>query len=160
MRRVALLAATLSAMLLVSAHAAPIDANALSVIDGDTIDVGPHRYWMVGYDTPEIRTPRRKVSADERALATLAKGRFTELLRSGALDLTEVTCSCPVSTIGTRKCNGGRKCGVLLFNGRNIGEALVAEELAVPFVCGETRCPRMPGWPKIIELQFPSRRPQ
>ncbi|WP_271591998.1 thermonuclease family protein [Bradyrhizobium sp. CCBAU 65884] len=156
----ALLTAAACGLLFPGIHAAPIDANSILVVDGDTIRVGPHRYRLVGYDTPEIKTPRRKVSPDERALATVAKERFGELLRSGALDLTEVACSCPASTIGTEKCNGGRNCGILLLNGKNIGETLIAEELAVPFVCGETECPAMPNWPKIIESQFPSWSPQ
>jgi hypothetical protein len=98
------------------------------------------------------------VSADERALATIASERLTELLRSGALDLTEVRCSCPVSKIGTKQCNIGRKCGVLTLDGRNIGATLIAEELAVPYKCRKTNCPRMPDWPRIIDSQFPSRR--
>lgn len=138
-------------------RAEPINVEAIAVVDGDTIDVGPHRYRMVGYDTPEIKTPRRRVSADEKALATIARERFIELLHSGPLDLTEVDCSCPASTIGTKDCNHGRKCGILTLNGRNIGETLIAEELAAPYVCWKTSCPRMPDWPAIIESQFPSR---
>lgn len=158
MMRLIALAVALCAMLPPATHANPVDVNAIRVVDGDTIDVGPHRYRLVGYDTPEISTPRRKVSADERALAVIAKERFAELLRSGPLDLTEVACSCPANTIGTDRCNAGRKCGILLLNGRNIGETLIAEELAAPFVCGKTKCPRLPDWPKIIGLQFPTRR--
>ena len=152
--------AVLSILSISGVQAEPISVNAIAVVDGDTIDVGLHRYRMIGYDTPEIKTPRRKVSADEKALATIAKERFVELLHSGPLDLTEVRCSCPEETIGTRQCNGGRKCGILTLNGKNIGDTLIAEELAVPYVCRETRCPRMPNWPKIIELQLPSPRPQ
>jgi endonuclease YncB( thermonuclease family) len=139
-------------------RAAPISAEAITVVDGDTIDLGPQRYRLVGYDTPEIKTPRRRVSAGEKTLATIAKERFIELLHSGTLDLTEVGCSCPASTIGTAKCNYGRKCGMLLLNGKNIGETLIAEELAAPFVCRKTSCPRMPDWPAIIESEFPTRR--
>src|SRR3954468_6636247 len=69
------------------AHAEPINANDISVVDGDTIDVQGSRYRMVGYDTPEISTPRRKVSPGEMSLAVIAKERFSELLRSGSLDL-------------------------------------------------------------------------
>jgi len=137
-----------------------ISVGAITLVDGDTIDVGPYRYRLVGFDTPEVNTQRRKVSADEKALAIIAKERFAELLRSGPLDLTEVACSCPASTIGTKVCNHGRKCGLLTLDGKNIGETLIAEELAVPFVCGKTRCPRMPDWPTIIEQQLPSRRPE
>jgi len=142
----------------VSLRAEPLSVDAVAVVDGDTIDVGPHRYRLVGFDTPEINTPRRMVYADEKALATIAKERFIELLHSGPLDLTEVACSCPASTIGTKNCNHGRKCGILTLNGKNIGETLIAEELAVPYVCRRTSCPRMPDWPKIIGSQFPSRR--
>lgn len=143
-----------------SLRAEQINVEAITVVDGDTIDVGPDRYRLVGYDTPEIKTPRRKLSADEKALATIAKERFAELLRSGPLDLTEVACSCPASTIGTQSCNYGRKCGLLTLNGKNVGVTLIAEELAVPFVCGKASCPRMPDWPRIIEQQLPSRRPE
>jgi hypothetical protein len=85
-----------------SLRAEPVSVDAIAVVDGDTIDVGPTCYRMIGYDTPEIKTPRRKVSADEKALATIAKERFIELLHSGPLDLTEVRCSCPADTIGTK----------------------------------------------------------
>lgn len=108
---------------------------------------------MIGYDTPEISTPRRKVSADEKAVATIAKERFAELLKSGPLDLTEVRCSCAESKIGTKQCNNGRKCGLLTLNGKNIGEILIAEELAMPFVCDWSRCPHMPDWPQILREQ-------
>jgi endonuclease YncB( thermonuclease family) len=143
-----------------SLQAAPISADAIRVVDDDTIDVGPTRYRMIGYDTPEINTPRRKVSPDEKALATIAKERFVELLYSGPLDLTEAKCSCPAYTIGTKQCNGGRKCGVLTLNGKNIGDTLITEELAVSYICAETSCPRMPNWLKIIRSQFPLQRPE
>jgi endonuclease YncB( thermonuclease family) len=141
-------------------RAGPISAEAVAVVDGDTIDVGADRYRLVGFDTPEIKTPRRKVSADERALATIAKARLTELQRIGVLDLTEVRCSCRASTIGTKKCNQGRKCGVLTLDGKNIGATLIAEALAVPYWCRKTSCPSMPDWPRTIESQFPPRRPE
>jgi endonuclease YncB( thermonuclease family) len=161
-RGMRLFALAFAAILLsvLSLRAEPVSVDAIAVVDGDTIDVGPTRYRMIGYHTPEIKTPRRKVSADEKALATIAKERFIELLHSGPLDLTEVRCSCPADTIGTKLCNGGRKCGILTVNGKNIGDTLIAEELAVPYVCRETSCPRMPKWTKIIESQFPSRRPE
>lgn len=142
------------------ARAAPLSVDAISVVDGDTIEVGSQRYRLVGFDTPEFSSPRRKVSPDERALAELARERLAELLHSGPLDLTEVACSCPPDTLGTKMCNYGRKCGVLLLNGRNVGETLIAEELAMPFHCGVTKCPKMPDWPAIIRSQFPARSVQ
>ncbi|MBC9883701.1 thermonuclease family protein [Bradyrhizobium sp. INPA01-394B] len=141
-----------------SVRAEPVSVDAITVVDGDTIEIGSYRYRLVGYDTPEIKTRRRKVTADERALAMVAKERFTELLHSGPVDLVEVVCSCPAKTIGIKKCNYGRKCGRLTLNGKNIGEMLIGEELAQLFVCWETSCPEMPDWPKIIEKQFPSGR--
>jgi hypothetical protein len=39
-----------------------------------------------------------------------------------------------------RTCNYARKCALLMPNGKNIGDTLIAEELAVPFVCSATRC--------------------
>lgn len=72
MRHLLPFAAVLLALSSVSVHAQPIRAEAITAMDGDTIDVGPHRYRMIGYDTPEIITRRRKVSADEKVLATMA----------------------------------------------------------------------------------------
>lgn len=138
-------------LMTVGARAEPITAGEITVTDGDTIFARGSSYRMIGYDTPESSTPRRKVSGDERAVALLAKDRLTELLRSGQVDLTEVPCSCPVDKIGTNKCNHGRKCGVLSVDGKNVGATLIAEELAMPFICSATKCPKMPDWPRIIE---------
>ena len=66
----------------VSAHAEPITPAGITVVDGDTIDARGARFRMVGYDTPETSTPRRKVGAAERTLALRAKARFTELLKT------------------------------------------------------------------------------
>jgi hypothetical protein len=65
-------------------------------------------------------------------------------VRGGDLDFTFVACSCPTGTQGTLLCNYGRACGVLRAGGRDVGEILIAEGLAVPFVCGATRCPPTP----------------
>jgi endonuclease YncB( thermonuclease family) len=132
-------------------HAEPITPEEITVVDGDTIDARGARFRMVGYDTPEVSTPSRKVGAAERALALRAKARFSELLRSGSLDLTEVRCSCTDKKIQQGKCNRGRKCGILTLNGENIGKTLIAEGLALEFVCSTTRCPKMPDWPSFIE---------
>lgn len=137
-----------------SAYAEPISAADLSVVDGDTVDAHGYRYRMIGYDTPEITTRRRKVGPAERAIAAIARERFAELLTSGPLDLQEVPCSCSAKRLRESTCNHGRKCAVLSLNGKNIGDVLIAEELAVPYVCSERKCPRMPDWPRIIENQF------
>jgi endonuclease YncB( thermonuclease family) len=135
-----------------AASAEPITSSEIRVIDGDTIEARGAVYRMVGYDTPETATTRwRKVGRDEKALGLLAKERFQELINGGTLDLKEVPCSCPRSKIEDRTCNHGRKCAILTLNGKNIGDSLIAEELAVPLVCGKTRCTKMPNWSKIIQ---------
>jgi endonuclease YncB( thermonuclease family) len=136
------------------ALAEPISVTEISVVDGDTVAAHGQRYRMIGYDTPEVVTPRRRVGPDERAVATIAKERFVELLGSGPLDLTEVRCSCSTKKLRDGTCNHHRKCAILSLNGKNIGDTLIAEELAVPYVCAATRCPLMPDWPRILERQM------
>lgn len=138
-------------MLTGGAFAQPISPNEITVIDGDTIDAHGQRYRLVGYDTPEVVTPRRKVGPSERALAATARERFIALLGSGPLDLNEVPCSCPAKALRDGTCNHGRKCAILNVSGKNIGDTLIADKLAMPFVCSATRCPRLPDWPRIIE---------
>ena len=80
----------------------------------------------------------------EEELGTKATRRLRDLVRDGNLDFEFVACSCPVGTEGTPACNYGRRCGTLKANGRDVGTILVAEELAVPFHCEATRCPKTP----------------
>jgi endonuclease YncB( thermonuclease family) len=138
------------------AWAAPISRNDIHVKDGDTIYYRDVEYRMIGYGSPETkRVPWRTVSKDEMALGEISKARLEELLKSGPVDLTEVQCSCPAKKIENGTCNHHRLCGILSVNGENVGKSLIAEELAVPFVCGKHRCPKMPDWQKIIDTQFP-----
>jgi hypothetical protein len=65
------------------------------------------------------------VGPDERAVATIAKERFVELLGSGSLDLTEVRCSCSTKKLRDGTCNHHRKCAILSLNGKNIGDTLI-----------------------------------
>jgi micrococcal nuclease len=64
-----------------------------------------------------------------------AKARLKELVASDTLDLKYVRCSCKPGTEHTIRCNHGRGCGVLTSNGRNVGDILVEDGLAVPFAC-------------------------
>lgn len=133
--------------------AEPINAAEMRVLDGDTVRVRATTYRMVGYDTPEISSRWRSVGPDERAVALIAKERFGELIRSGSLDFRTVPCSCSQSKIARGFCNHHRKCAILLLDGTNVGEKLIAEELAVSYICDAEKCPKMPDWPKIIEDQ-------
>jgi endonuclease YncB( thermonuclease family) len=125
------------------ARSAPIEAADIRIIDGDTIRVYHKQpdVRLVGFNAPETR---RAACASERELGDKATRRLRELVRSGSLDFEFVACSCQPGTEGTPACNYGRHCGTLKAAGRNVGEILIAEGLAVPFKCGETRCPPTP----------------
>ena len=139
---------TIAALLLIAttAIAGPISSRDIRVVDGDTIDVGRDRYRLVGFDRPEINTPSRNVSPQERALGLKASARLKAIIAAGGLDLQEVRCSCTDQSIAHGTCNYGRKCGLLTVNGENVGATLIREGLAKPFVCGRTSCPKMPTW--------------
>jgi endonuclease YncB( thermonuclease family) len=140
-----LLALCLSLITAVAA-AEPIAPSEIHVTDGDTIRARGHTWRLVGFDTPEFHSRNRHVPQCELELARRAKARLQELVQAGGLTLTEVRCSCPERTIGTRWCNWGRKCGVLAVRGKNVGDALIAESHARPYHCRPTKCPRTQPW--------------
>src|SRR5262249_30765340 len=93
------------------------------------------------FNTPETR---HAGCDSERELGDKATRRLRELVRSGTLDFKFVACSCQSGTEGTPACNYGRHCGTLKAAGRDVGEVLIAEGLAVPFKFVATRCPPTP----------------
>jgi endonuclease YncB( thermonuclease family) len=123
--------------------AEPIQGSRIRVIDGDTIRIDRSQpdIRLVGFNAPETR--KAKCQA-ERELGGQATARLRELVRAGSLDLQLVACSCLPGTEGTPACNHGRKCGTLKAAGRDVSAILIAEGLAVPFVCGTTNCPATP----------------
>jgi endonuclease YncB( thermonuclease family) len=133
----------LLAILSVPAIAEPIDSDDVRVIDGDTIRVYHEQpnVRLVGFNAPETR---RAACETERELGAKATRRLRDLVRAGNLDFVYVACSCPAGTAGTPACNYGRDCGTLKSGGRDVGAILIEEGLAVPFVCGATRCPKTP----------------
>lgn len=120
----------------------PVD-QAFSVTDGDTVHVVGERAGtrLVGFNTPEKFSPQCEY---ERKLGERASSRLKELVRSPNLQLTKVPCACPANSEGTDACNHGRSCGVLKVDGRDVGQILIGEGLAVPFICEGNRCPRTP----------------
>jgi endonuclease YncB( thermonuclease family) len=124
-------------------RADPIDSDRIHVIDGDTIHVAGTTpdVRLVGFNAPETT---RAQCPEERALGEKADRRLREIVRGGDLDFSFVACSCRSGTEGTPLCNYGRKCGTLRARGRDVGAMLIAEALAVRFVCGTSSCPATP----------------
>src|SRR6266478_1145761 len=124
-----------------AAVAAPIDSADIHVIDGDTIRVHHQKpdVRLVGFNAPETR---RAACDAEAELGAKATRRLRELVRTSDLDFDFVPCACQPGTEGTQACNYGRRCGTLKVHGRDVGSILIEEGLAVPFMCGATRCPR------------------
>jgi endonuclease YncB( thermonuclease family) len=122
---------------------APITSDDVRVIDGDTIRLHQQRpdVRLVGFNAPETR---RAICDAERVLGDRATARVRELVRSSRLDFEFVACACSPGTEGTQRCNYGRRCGILKADGRDVAAILISENLAVPFVCGQTRCPPTP----------------
>jgi endonuclease YncB( thermonuclease family) len=123
--------------------AVPLSPSRIAVVDGDTIRVSgePRSIRLVGFNAPETRDPQ---CASEATLGDRAKARLRELVGSGNVTLARVPCACRPGTEGTDRCNYGRSCGSLAIDGRDVGEVLIAENLAVPFQCGSWACPRTP----------------
>lgn len=84
-------------------------------IDGDTIDVDGERIRIAGVDTPELRG---KCDA-ERRLARIARDRLAEIVAAGPIEIR-------------RHGRGryGRTIADLSVRGRDVGEALIAADLA------------------------------
>lgn len=116
--------------------------QSFTITDGDTIrlDDGT-RVRLNGFNAPESIKPQCQ---REAILGERAKDRLAELSTTGRTHIEKIDCSCRPGTEGTDRCNYGRSCGRLTINGRDVGEILISEGLAVPFVCGPTKCPRTP----------------
>jgi len=114
-----------------------------TVTDGDTIRVSGELKGtrLVGFNAPEVFSPKCEY---ERQLGGRATARVKQLVSTSSTRIRKVSCACEPGTEGTKLCNYGRSCGVLLAGGRDVGQILISEGLAVPFVCGPTSCPATP----------------
>ena len=130
---------------LAEAHSDPIASQDVYVLDGDTIAVKGKTIHLVDFEAPELG--RHAHCGLERMLAARATSRLRQIIRADDdIDLQVIECSCRPGTEGTRWCNHGRACGYLTVNGRNVGDLLVAENLAHPLVCGQFSCPQRKAW--------------
>jgi len=109
------------------------------VIDGDTIALNGKTIHLVGFIAPETRDAQCKA---ERDLGDKAARRMRDLILAGGLDYSPVICPCPAATLGKWFCNFGRTCGTLKANGRDVGDILVEEGLAVAYSCSSGGCPK------------------
>jgi|SRR5215212_6303229 len=116
----------------------------IEVIDGDTVLAQGVTYRLVGFDTPERGDKAR--CNDERVRAERATQRLSDFIASGDASLVRVACACRPGEEGTRRCNYGRLCGSLTVGGRGVGQILIGEGLAHPYVCGATSCPKRRPW--------------
>jgi len=114
-----------------------------TITDGDTIRLSNGtRVRLIGFNTPEKYEP---MCSNEATLGNRASERLRELVgRANSTNVSLFACSCRHGTEGTKKCNYGRSCGKLEVDGRDVGQILISEGLAVPFVCGATGCPPTP----------------
>jgi endonuclease YncB( thermonuclease family) len=122
-----------------------IEPSDIHVTDGDTIQVHGKHIRLVGFDAPELGEHAH--CRLERMLAARATSRLWQMIQnSGDIDLQIVDCSCRPGTAGTMACNYGRACGYLTIDGQDVGDVLIAENLAHPLVCGKYSCPRRQTW--------------
>jgi endonuclease YncB( thermonuclease family) len=137
--------ALLLTLLVSPAVAEPLNPIDVYVVDGDTIIVRGQRIRLVGFDAPELGGHAH--CGLERMLAARATSRLRQLIRTGGdLDLKLIACSCRPGTVGTMACNYGRACGVLTVEDEDVGNILMAENLAHPLVCGRYSCPKREPW--------------
>jgi micrococcal nuclease len=111
-----------------------IDARKVYVIDGDTFAVGRERIRLLGVDAPETRDARCE---QERIAGYRTKSRAVELVRFGGVIDTRRQGQDPF----------GRTLAHIVIDGRDLGDQLVREKLALPYRSGaEAKAVRMAHW--------------
>lgn len=99
--------------------ASPVFADAIRVIDGDTIAIGRERIRLSGIDAPE--TEQAKCRSERRA-GLAAKARVQDLIGSSSVTLDRVG-----------RDIYGRTLAVVYVDGIDLGALLVAEGHARPY---------------------------
>lgn len=139
-------AVVLAAILLGVGHVwtSPSSPIAIFAVDGDTVRHQGQVYRLLGFDAPERGDKAR--CEEERRRAEAATNRLRQLIASGDARLQRFACACRPGEEGTSRCNYGRLCGALTVGGRDVGQILIGEGLARPYVCSGTRCPPRQRW--------------
>src|SRR5829696_7007930 len=111
-----------------------VDARMFYVIDGDTLALAGERIRLLGIDAPETREARCE---RERVAGYETKARVVDLLRFGR--------SVDVRRHGHDQY--GRTLAHIVIDGRDLGEQLVREKLALPYRSGaEAKAARLAQW--------------
>ncbi len=133
----------LAVALAITQHAGayPLEANQIRVIDGDTIAADGRTVHLVGFIAPEMHSAQCPA---ERELGVKASKRMRGLILAGGLDYSPASCPCPVTLLGKWVCKFARTCGALKAKGQDVGDILVAEGLAIPFLCDAMECRKAP----------------
>ena len=111
-----------------------VDARKVYVIDGDTIALARERIRLLAIDAPETRDARCE---REREAGYATKARVVDLLRFGRV----------VDIRRHGHDQYGRTLAHIVIDGRDLGEQLVREKLALPYRSGaEAKAARLALW--------------
>lgn len=119
--------------MITAAHAEPVPAASIRVIDGDSLAIGPRVMRLLDIDAPEATRPR---CLAERMLAAKAKARVRELLR-GVVEIHR----------SGRRDYYRRDLVRVTVDGEDLGSILLREGLAIEYrPGGEARAARAEHW--------------
>lgn len=120
------------------AKAETVDGRRFVIIDGDTVALGRERIRILNIDAPESFRPRCEA---ELVAGLRAKERLALLLRAGPVTIDRCEAS------GRCEDSYGRTLARLSGSGRDVGQVLVAERLALPWRPGsEAWAQRQAHW--------------
>ena len=113
---------TATYILSLTLFATPANAQNWRVVDGDTIELNGETVRIANIDTPEIKHAQCDA---ERRLGRVAKAELGRILAKGEITLTRGD-----PETGRQTDKYGRTLGVVAVDGHDVGDELVARELA------------------------------